>query len=247
MLESYIDAPGNNGSSCLCGPESSEEEQVEELHRMIELAHCRGFQVGIHAIGDKAIEASMDGFIKAEQKYPGRHLRHYIIHAESLGRPEQAVKAARYKIPYSVQPAISDNLYEVTRDLIGPRAERCFDLKTPLDEGVMLCGGSDAIAGVFPNWRMAVQSAVTRRSAISGKVYSPELRVSVEDAVRMFTIGAVYQESMEDVRGSIEIGKLADFQVLDRDIFETPHDEIGAIKVVMTIVDGKVVYDSRQP
>ena len=144
-----------------------------------------------------------------------------------------------------MQPAISDHAYEPTIGVIGPRGERCFDLKTPLDEGVMLCGGSDAIAGLFPNWRMAVQSAVTRRSGITGRVYSPELRVTVEDAVRMFTINAVYQEGMEETRGSVEVGKVADFQVLDRDIFETPADEIGGIGVLMTMAGGKVVYEKQ--
>jgi len=247
MREPYANLPGSHGRSCLCSGDASDDEQAEELCRMIELAHTRGFQVGVHAIGDRAIDETLNGFINAYQKYPGKNLRHYIIHAEGLGWPDQAEKAARYKIPYSIQPTISDYAFEPTIECIGSRGESGFDIKTPLDKGVTLCGGSDAMAGEFSNWRMAVQSAVTRRSAISGKVYAPELRVSVEDAVRMFTINAVYQEKMEDVRGSIEIGKLADFQVLDRDIFDTPHDEIGAIKVVMTIVDGKVVYDRRQP
>jgi predicted amidohydrolase YtcJ len=187
----------------------------------------------------------MNAIIDVRQNYPGKNPRHYIIHAESLGRPEQAKKAARYNIPYSVQPAIADHAFEPTLDLIGARGARCFDLRTPLEEGVILCGGSDAIAGVFPNWRMAVQSAVTRRSAFTGNVYAPDLRISVEEAVRMFTINAVYQEGQEEVRGSIEVGKVADFQVLDRNIFETPAEEIGSVKVLMTIVGGKVVYQMQ--
>ena len=245
MLEDYADMPGYRGSSCLCGEGASDEEQYAELERLVELAHCHGFQAGVHAIGDKAVEETLKAIVAVKQKHPGKDPRHYVIHAESLGRPEHAMTAARYKIPYSVQPAISDHAYEPTIGCIGARGERCFDLKTPLDYGVVLCGGSDAIAGQFPNWRMAVQSAATRRSAITGKAYSPELCITVEDAVRMFTINAAYQEHMEETRGSIEAGKAADFQVLDRDIFETPPDEIGGIGVLMTVAGGKTVYDRR--
>jgi hypothetical protein len=230
MREDYANLPGNRGRSCLCEEGASEDEQIEELHRMIELAHTRGFQVGVHAVGDKAIDATIDGFIRAYQKHPGKSLRHYVIHGEVLSWPDQAEKAARYKIPYSVQPTFLDSMLEPTISCIGPRGEHTFDLRTPLEKGVVLCGGSDAIAGVYPNWRMAVQSAVTRRTK-SGKVYSPELCVSVEDAVRMFTINAAYQNQTEEVMGSIEVGKVADLQVLDRDIFETPHNEIGGITV----------------
>ncbi|MFN2896612.1 amidohydrolase family protein, partial [Escherichia coli] len=78
-----------------------------------------------------------------------------------------------------------------------------------------------------------VQAAVTRKSSSSGKVIRPELAISVADGVRMYTINAAYQEGKEAVRGSIEVGKVADFQVLDRDIFAVAHEEIGASRVVM--------------
>lgn len=243
MLDDYYDAPGNRGRSCLGDAKASDEEQAEELSKMIELAHCRGFQAGIHAIGDRAVEETIKAIIAVKEKFPQNDLRHYIIHAESLGWPHQAKRAARYKIPYSVQPAFAAHEIEPTIGCIGPRGERCFDLRTPLDEGVVLCGGSDAIAGNFPHWRLAVQSAVTRRSLLTGKVYSPELRISVAEAVRMFTINAVWQERMEDKRGSIEPGKVADFQVLDRDIFTIPAEEIGGAKVLMTMVGGKTVFE----
>ncbi len=92
------------------------------------------------------------------------------------------------------------------------------------------------------NWRKMVQAAVTRKSSSSGKVTRPELAISVADGVRMYTINAAYQEGKEAVRGSIEVGKVADFQVLDRDIFAVAHEEIGASRVVMTMVGGNVVF-----
>ncbi len=100
------------------------------------------------------------------------------------------------------------------------------------------------LAGIMAlvNWRKMVQAAVTRKSSSSGNVIRPELAISVADGVRMYTINAAYQEGKEAVRESIEVGKVADFQVLDRDIFAVAHEEIGASRVVMTMVGGNVVF-----
>ena len=85
---------------------------------------------------------------------------------------------------------------------------------------------------------------MTRKSAITGKVFAPELAITVEEGIRLFTINAAYQEHMENVRGSIEIGKVADFQVLGEDIFAVEPERISEIPVKMTIVGGRVVYEA---
>jgi predicted amidohydrolase YtcJ len=118
MLEDYIDTPGNHGRSCLGGDSASEKEQAEELRRMIEIAHRHGYQVGIHAIGDRAVEETMNAIIDGRQNYPGKNPRHYII--RGIARNEQAKKAARYT-SVSVQPAIADHAFEPPLELIGAR------------------------------------------------------------------------------------------------------------------------------
>lgn len=243
MKEDYADMPGFRGHSRLCAPGATDDEQIRELHQMIELAHTRGFQVGIHAIGDFAVKAAIDGFVNAMQKHPRENPRHNVIHGDMLGDSEDYFKAAKYGVVVSAQPPFMDFLFDTEDGCVSKaKTERAAPLREIQDLGVVIAGGSDAIAGELDHWRKGVQSAVTRKSAISGKTFSPDLALSVEDAVRLFTINGAYQEKKEHIRGSIEVGKVADFQVLDRDIFEAEHEEIGDIKVVMTMVGGKIVF-----
>ena len=111
-----------------------------------------------------------------------------------------------------------------------------------MDSGVIVAGGSDAPCFSF-NWREGVQFAVTRVTA-TGQAIRPDLSMKLEDAIRMYTIESAKQECLENVRGSIEVNKVADFQMLERDIFECPKNEIGKIPVVMTICAGKIVYEA---
>ena len=244
MKDDYVDRPGFHGRSSLGAPEATEEEQTCELHRMIELAHMRGFQIGIHAIGDFAVKTAIDGFIYAMRKYPGENPRHNLIHADSFGDREDLFRAAKYGIVVSGQPSFAALMFEPSIKSVGKRkGARAIGLREIQDAGAVIAGGSDAIAGELRHWRIGVQAVVTRRSAVTGKVYRPDLALSVEDAVRLFTINGAYQERKEHIRGSIEIGKVADLQVLDRDIFEVDPEEIGDIKVVMTMVHGNVVFE----
>lgn len=239
MFEDYNDRPGDHGKSCYSG---TDEEQADELQRMILLAHQRGYQVGVHTVGDRAIAVSLEGMIKAMNEYPGKNRRHSLIHAESLIPNELAHKAAKYGIGISAQPGLADNLYEVSLLRLGRRGNRMFGLREVMDAGVVLAGGSDSLGGQYCDWRKAIQSAVTRRSAVTGRVHAPELAISVAEGIKMYTYNGAYQEHFEKVRGSIEIGKVADFQVIDQDIFQVDPEEIGNINVDLTMVDGKVVY-----
>ena len=243
MKEDYTDEPGNRGRSSLGAPDATEEEQVRELHNMIELAHARGWQVGVHAIGDFAVKAAIDGFISAMRKYPRENPRHNVIHADILGDNEDFLRAAKYGIVVSAQPSFMDILFEPSIACVGKKGERLHALRDIQNLGVVIAGGSDAISGELAHWRKGVQYAVTRRSAVTGKVYRPDLALTVEDAVRLFTINGAYQERKENSRGSIEVGKVADFQVLERDIFESEPEEIGDIRVVMTMTGGKIVFE----
>ncbi len=113
--------------------------------------------------------------------------------------------------------------------------------KEQIDHGVIIAGGADCPSGHYTNWKECVQTAVTRRSVQTGEVYHPELCISLEDAIRMYTINGAIQESQEDIRSSIEIGKYVDLQILDRDILSVDHEEIGSIKTLLTLLAGKNV------
>lgn len=244
MKEDYADAPGQRGRSLFLSEDASDEEQEQELRKIVKLAHERGYQVGIHTIGNKAVQAAVDAIIAAQQELPGKSLRHYIIHASDLGDPEDLFRAAKYGIGLSAQPGLMEMLFEITTERCGRnKGETVSPLRNYIDMGLHIAGGSDSIAGDYHSWLNAVQTAVTRRSGVTGKVYRPDLAITVEEAIRMFTMGGAYQEFKEHLRGSIEPGKVADFVVLDRDIFSIDPETINQTKIDMTMVDGKVVYE----
>jgi predicted amidohydrolase YtcJ len=122
--------------------------------------------------------------------------------------------------------------------------EELFNWQAYIDAGVFVAGGSDAPCFSF-NWREGVQFAVTRTTMAGQKIH-PDLAMKLEDAIRMYTSFGAYQEHMENARGTIEINKAADFQILGRDIFTCPLDEISKIPVIMTICAGKVVFESAE-
>ena len=106
-----------------------------------------------------------------------------------------------------------------------------------------MAASSDAPC-TYPSWLQGVQSAMLRESKASGSVYSPDQRLTVEEAVRMYTIDGAWQDCQERFKGSIEPGKVADLCVLDQDIMAVDPREITAIKNVMTVMDGKVVFNA---
>lgn len=245
LFDDYLDTPGNHGHSCFLGEDASDEEQKEELQKIINVCHNKGFQMGIHAIGDRAVAYSIDCIANAIEANPRSDARHYVLHPDSMGTEEMAAKAAKYGILFSVQPGLIDHIIEPAVELTGKRAESSQQIRTFLNQGVKCCGGSDGIIGEYQNWRQSVQSAVTRRSHLTGKQYHRELALTITEAIRLFTVDAVYQEHMEKDLGSVEIGKLADFQVLEKDIYRVPVDEIGSIAVLQTYKEGECIYDRK--
>jgi len=237
-IDDYLGKPGNHGRACL--PGNSDEEQKEELHKIIMLAHKKGYQVGIHTVGDRALEYSLEGFIKAMDAFPGKTPRHYVIHAD-MATNSWARRAAKYDICLSLQPAIGAFIYEANSMAIGKKASRIYGLRELWDAGLSIAGGSDCPCS-YPNWRQGVQAAVTRRSDVTGELHCPELAITVAEGIKLFTYNGAYQEHFERVRGSIEIGKVADLQVLEENIFQVAPDDIGKINVDFTMVGGKIVY-----
>jgi hypothetical protein len=238
MSEEYI----GGGTGSLVLPGSTDKERYDELINMICYAHKNGFQVGAHAIGDKAIEASIDGFIKAEKEEP-KGMRHYIIHGDFISE-KYARLAAEYNIGIAAQPAIKWTLADFMADIVGDKREAWqWPLRTLIDAGVHVSGSSDAPV-TYPNWKQGVQSAVLRESKATGRVSGPEQCITREEAIRMFTIEGAWQDHMEHIKGSIEVGKLADLCILDEDILTVEPHKIKDIRNLMTIIGGKIVYDA---
>ena len=231
---------GGNGSLVL--PGETDEERYNELINMIIYAHKHGFQLGIHSIGGKAVRACIDGFIKAEREEP-KGLRHYIIHGDFIS-DKDIERAVKHNIGNCAQPGIKWTISDFMDNVVGEElSARQWPLRTLIDAGVHLSAGSDAPV-TYPSWQQGVQSAILRESKATGKVSGPEQRITVEEAIRIFTIGGAWQDHMEHIKGSIEVGKLADFCILDKDILTVEPHSIKDIRNLMTIVGGKIVYDA---
>ncbi len=245
MKEDYADRPGCHGRSVFLGPDATDEEQEAELKKIVKLAHDRDWQVGVHAIGNKAAAAVTDAFIEAQQENPRPDPRHYLIHSDGLGDREDLKRAAENGIGCSVQTQLASYAYEVTIDRVGKeRGDMFMGQRDLMDMGLHIANGSDSIGGPYGKWTTAVQAEVDRKSMVTGEYHRQDLAISVTDALKQFTMGGAWQEHAETWRGSIEVNKVADLTVIDRDIFTIPVDEIGDIECVMTVVDGKIVYQA---
>ena len=238
----YDEYPDGGGSGSLVIPGSSDEERRSEFIKMICLAHKYGFQVGVHAIGGRAIEATIDGFLQAEREAP-KGLRHYVLHADFIS-DEYIKLAGQHGFGLGVQPILKWTFSDSMDKLVGIElSTRQFPLRKMLDAGVHLSAGSDAPV-VYPSWQSGIQAAVLRESKASGTLRGPEQRITREQAIHMYTMGGAWQDHMEHIKGSVKVGKLADFCVLDQDILTVEPHGIKDIKNLMTVVGGKIVYDA---
>ena len=218
-------------------------DKYDQLLRMIAYAHGRGCQVQVHATGDRATTAVIDGIALGCKEYPEvKDTRDVVIHGEFIRRSDIG-RAAKLGMAVNMQPcilAVNDGLDE----LVGPELaayDWCY--RSVLDGGAKLIFSSDSPAGTLhPDWRLGVQSAVLREG-LDGRVLGPEQRVTREEAVRAYTINPAWQDHMDEVKGSIEVGKLADLCVLGGDILACDAHEIKDLPVLMTIVGGRIVFD----
>jgi len=240
FFEPYLDAPNTSGiPSDEMFPEGAMLERVRGADRA-------GLQVIIHAIGDRANDNILSIYERVEKENGDRDRRFRIEHAQHL-RPQDITRFARDKVIASMQPyhAIDDGRWAEKR--IGPeRAKTTYAFRSLLDSGAMLAFGTDwTVAPLSP--MLSIYAAVTRRT-LDGKHpngWIPEQRISVEEAIRAYTVGSAFAEFQENEKGTIVPGKLADIVILSRDIFQIDPNEIEKVKVVMTIMDGRVVYEVK--
>ncbi len=226
LAEPYSDKPDARGMLLY---------SIEALNQLVSDAHSAGFQVAVHAIGDRAISAVLDAFEEALAKIPRSDHRHRIEHC-SLLNPKLIERIHHLGITACVQPffAVSDFW---TIDRVGKdRARWLYPFRTLLDQGVTLVSGSDApVEAIDP--LQSVWAAVARSD-------TEQERLTVEEVLETYTLNAAYSSFDENDRGTISEGKLADFTVLSQDPLCVEPDKIKEIKVKMTIVGGKIVFSS---
>ncbi|MFC7167531.1 amidohydrolase [Halospeciosus flavus] len=224
LSEPYADAPEETGQWVV---------DPDELDDLVERADAAGFQVAAHAIGDEAVDAALDAFERCEA--PGE-MRHRVEHAE-LVTEENVERFADLGVVASMQPnflkwAHEGGLYDAR---IGEeRRKRADPLRNLADAGVSLAFSSDC---------MPLDPLLGVHEAVNAE--SERQRLDVTEALRAYTVGAAYAGFDEDRLGTVEVGKRADFTVLDDSPWEHP-EEIDGIDVALTVVDGDIVYDGRE-
>ncbi len=234
LAEDYHDAPGTRGIPVL---------SQDQLNELILRAHKAGMQTAVHAIGDGTMDMVITAVEKAMLEYPRLDPRHGIVHCQITDMP-LLERYSKLNILAYIQPVFLDYDMHIVEPRVGKeKASTSYAFNTMVQMGLHASFGTDcpverydAIANIY--------HAVTRKdkSGFPKGGFMPEERMSVYDAVKCYTINSAYNSYEEDVKGTLSVGKYGDMVVLSEDIFEIEPDEILNASVLMTIVNGKVVY-----
>ncbi|UCE22735.1 MAG: amidohydrolase, partial [Candidatus Aminicenantes bacterium] len=223
MFEPFAEEPENTGLA---------QYEEEEFYGLVEKAHKNGYQVGVHAIGDKAVHWVLNAFERAQKKHGKKGLRHRVEHC-TVVTFEDAERFGDLGIVASMQPNITGSeIYRRVR-LGKERARRVDMWRTLLNNGAVLAWGTD--------WPVSPINPMENLYQLLTRYYKEE-RLTMAEAIKYYTYGSAYASHEEDIKGTLEKGKLADMVVLSRDLFTIPSREILKTEVLYTILGGKIVY-----
>lgn len=215
-----------------------------ELQEMVDSAAALGWQMGLHAIGDAAIKQQAESYARALDKIDqpkGRDHRWFMDHFTIMPPNETMALMAKHNMMIAQQPNFTYNLsgrYKETMDAW--RYAHNNSIATPVKKfNIFMAFGSDNLP-IGP--LVGLYAAVTRKG-LNGEVAGAEEAVSMPEAIRMYTANGPFLSWEEKVKGTLEVGKLADMIVLDKDLLTIPHEDIMKTKVDLTVIGGKVVYD----
>lgn len=228
--EPYSDEPTTTGIFVI---------STEKLEQRVLRAHKLGMQVAIHAIGDKAIEEALNAIEVALETAPKKNHRHRIEHCEVL--TESLIQRIKdLGVVLSMQPNFigewgqPGGMYE--QRLGSNRLKWCNPYKRLLDENIVVAFGSDC--GYCPPWPFNPIYGIW--SAVNHPI--EESRISLEEAVKCYTLNGAYASFEDNIKGSIEPGKLADITILSEDLSSLPSEDIKDVKVELTMIDGKILW-----
>jgi predicted amidohydrolase YtcJ len=234
LYEPYI---GTEDRGILLMKKNDLEELVERIHKL-------GFQVSIHANGDRAIDMVLDVFEHVLERNPQKDHRHRIEHC-SLLNPQriQRIKAlGLVPVIFAAYPFYhGDKIYPAFGT---ERVKWLMACRSLLDAGVKIAGHSDFPASPF-NPLLAIHSLVNRKTE-RGIPFSPNQAITVHEALRMYTIDAAFASFDESIKGSIEQGKYADLTILQDNPLTVENEKLKEIRVVMTIVNGHIIYKNKK-
>jgi predicted amidohydrolase YtcJ len=227
---SYDDEPGENGIAVY---------ENDEMIDIIKTCQDNNLQMCIHSIGDAALEQTLNAYEKAALDNNMKDLRHRIVHCQ-IGNYDQYHKISYMGININIQPMHTRTDYPLIENRLGnERASKCHAWNTIQEYGVLITGSSDVPCTNCDN---AANVFAGISEIVNRDYWLKDEEVSVYDALKMYTINAAYSAFEEDVKGTIENGKFADFVVISEDPISIEKKKIKDIEVEMTILGGKVVY-----
>jgi len=239
MLEPFADEPHNRGILLY---------EPEQLKQMVIERDAAGFQITLHAIGDRAVRVALDAFAAARAANPSRRdARHKIEHAQFV-HPDDARRFGAPRVIASMQPSHILNDMRWAPALLGPaRRREAYPWKTLQKDSPVLAFGTDYPVELINPFR-GLYAAVTREFEDGGPVggWVPEEKISLEDALRAYTQGSATAEFEDHRKGTLRPGMFADFIVLSHDLTQLQPRELLRVQVLMTVVGGKVVFDRLQ-
>ncbi|MDD9896054.1 MAG: amidohydrolase [Gammaproteobacteria bacterium] len=211
----------------------------QEIHEEVERAHRNDFQVAVHANGDVTIAMVLDAFQRAQEQWPREETRHRIEHC-SLVNPTLLGRIRDLGVvpaPFYTYVHYHGNKWVEYGE---ERMRWMFAHRSFLDYGIPVAPASDYTPGPYEPM-MAIQSMVTRKD-FDGRVWGPNQRISIDEALRICTMNGAYASFEENIKGSITAGKLADFVILANDPHDVDPDQIKHIEIVRTVVGGITMY-----
>ena len=210
----------------------------ERLQEMISYAHRSGFQVIVHAIGDKCLDEILEAFEKALEELPRPDHRHGIVHCQ-VTRPDQLNRIARLKLHVYAQSVFLDYDNHIVEKLLDPELlKTSYSWKTLIKMGVSVSNGSDCPVEE-PDCLKGIQLAVTRTSLDGTGPYLPSEAFTIAEALDSFTFRGAEASFEENIKGRIKVGQLADFVILDKDPFKVAPEDIRKIKVLAAYLGGR--------
>jgi predicted amidohydrolase YtcJ len=234
LLADYSDEPGNRGLLF---------HSDEELRTLVDRAMGCGLQLGIHAIGDAANRQVINALAAVSADHPENPGRHRIEHVQIIA-VDDIPRMAEHGVIASMQPIHATSDMRWAQDRVGSeRLDGAYAWQRVLDAGVHLALGSDFPVEPVNPW-LGIHAAVTRQD-LDGNPdggWLPDQRLSVDEALRGFTIDAAYAGFAEADTGTLEVGKYADFIVINVDPYEVDSSELPEIEVLKTVVGGEVVF-----
>ncbi|MFJ7854005.1 amidohydrolase [Peribacillus frigoritolerans] len=234
LLEPYADQPETRGETSFL---------PETIKKWVVAADKESFSIRFHAIGDGAIRLALDAYEEAQKTNGKRDSRHSVEHIEVI-HPDDIHRFSELGVTVSMQPdhlAMSER--GVYTEQIGAEREKyVFSINTLQKTGAKLAFGTDFPIDIL-NPLLQIYRAVTRIDSSGKTVWHPHECITLAEALKAYTSGPAYGSFREQELGTLEAGKLADIIVLERNLFEVFVEEIPDIKVLITMVDGQVVYD----